>query len=196
MDAPFVRIERQSLLTMLLAAVETYDRECYGITYGHKPTRRRNYYHISVAIPRQRVIRRTSAEVVTSDRADNRVEAFTASSGKLYLRQVGDFHSHPAHAGGARTLCASVEDVRDMKSKDGRRRPVGIIINIIRRGKRNAPWRRLNHRTRLRGSLGGFTFDVMAYHIVGEGIDAAPEALVIRIAPSVRRALNKARKAS
>ncbi len=190
MGEPTVYIEREPLLAMLLAAVEVYHLECYGMLFGSRPTQRYPYYHISLAVVRQAVVRRTNMEIWTSARGEQRVSDFLGSVGGLYLPVIGDFHSHPAYHGVERHPGPSEVDIKGMSSKDGRQQPLGVIINIIGKNPRPIPWRRLDKKTRLRGSLAGYIFDVTACHVNAESSTAVP--LVIEVAPTARKALNRA----
>jgi len=86
-----VYIGEGAFLGILLATVETYNRECMGLLIGIY--RRNGNVAIQHALPYQ-VATRTNFEVTPSATASQRMEKVLKDF--THVEVVGDFHSHPA----------------------------------------------------------------------------------------------------
>jgi len=190
-NKPTVHINREPLLNMLLAAAETYNRECLGYVFGSGPTRKRRFFRITNVIAIQGVRRRTNVEIEQSQRSWKRLHGYIKSSLRLYPI-LGDFHSHPASGPYKKSIEMSETDIMGMRKDSDAK--IGIIIGISSRTKKRVLWNvpvRGPHTGILRGSLAGFTFKVCAYTLATNGnAELVPKRLRI-VAPAALKALNR-----
>lgn len=91
---PAVYLKKDVLFIMILAAIETFRKECAGILFGYKPTSERNYYIVTNAIAIQDVKSRTNNGVEQRNRSARKMNAIFEKAPELYPK-IGEFHSHP-----------------------------------------------------------------------------------------------------
>src|SRR3989344_4293365 len=91
MDPPIVYIEREPFLDMLIAAVDTFKRECFGYFFGSKPTKKKNTFLIKNAIAVQGTIKRANTEVRISKACHQRLVRIFSKYPGLYPA-IGYFH--------------------------------------------------------------------------------------------------------
>lgn len=200
--SPSVRIQKEALLTMLLAAIETFPKECIGYIFGKRPTRKRKHYLITNAIPIQQVAYRANDKVGQHDHSSEQLSAIFAEMPKLYSA-LGSFHSHPEGRKKIRTPLELYEmgtiSEADKKNMWETGEEVGIVVTISCKEKLIDEWRmnRLDAEGSIEGILGKYNFYLTA-HVPSKkqkGGKVAQETRQIRIsAPHALRALNIAQK--
>lgn len=183
-EIPAVHVCLNPLLSMILAAVDSYNRECFGLVFGVKPTKERPYYVVTRAENAASSVKRKNTGIEMSRRADQRVTQFIGAAVWLY-RCIGDFHSHPAFGSHKARIAFSDADTENLASQEY---PLSLVVTIARRGKRILPWHLLDRGTRLRGSLGGFEIHVNAYRALSK---EEAERLPLMVARSTLRVLNR-----
>ncbi|NIM23113.1 MAG: hypothetical protein GTO55_02315, partial [Armatimonadetes bacterium] len=113
---------------IVLAALEAFKKESYGLLLGQKTTRG---LVVQYAVPYQTAKRHTSW-VRRNERAHARMEGFLKNLHHLNL--IGDFHSHTVR-GASKALCRlSPLDKRDLRENDV------CIISALNLRKRYQRW--------------------------------------------------------
>jgi proteasome lid subunit RPN8/RPN11 len=195
---PTVYIEREPLLSMMLAAVEMYNRECLGYLFGFSSGDPADNFIITSAVQLAAVVHRTSCGLQQSKRACKRLGGFIDKAPKLFP-YLADFHSHPSSKMWPGLFGLSEDDRKSMHDED----KFCIIIAIARRTNRILEWTMRDDGTRLRGSLGRFDVHFTAHRVVrdDEGKPVRDESgvkrtecLPLRVAKTTLRALNRASK--
>lgn len=188
MGPPVVYIEKEPFLVMIVAAVETFKRECLGRFFGHKPTRKRNNFVVTGAVAVQLATKRKNMEVQQSLLSiKNMIDNCFKKYPNLF-RNIGDFHSHPEWGKHKGSASLSKRDIKDMV-KAGI--PVSIILAISSINKDRVLWQNSSDGG-IKGSLGKYKFHIKAYRMIKNGDGkSVPQALVVR-APSAIKLLNRA----
>ncbi len=194
MGPPVVYIEKEPFLIMVVAAIETFKRECLGYILGHKPTRKRNSFVITSAVAVQLATKRKNTEVQQSLLSvKNMIDGCFKKYPNLF-KNLGDFHSHPEW--GKHKSPADLSK-RDSKAMVKEKIPISIIIAISSINKDRVLWQS-SYDEGVKGSLGKYKFHVKAYRMVKNGDrkkngdkKLTPQALVIR-APGAIKSLNRA----
>lgn len=185
MDPPSVYIEREPFLNMILASIETFDRECLGEIYGKPLSRASNCFHISNAIAIQLAKKRKNSEIEQSKASKKRMGDIHGQYPNLYPK-IGDFHSHPEWRGRHRLAEMSPTDIEDMK-RNKEDLKVCIVIKISHINKERIIWESASDGG-IRGSLGEYKFHVNAFRL-----DQNDEQEILEIqAPAAMRSLNSA----
>lgn len=195
MTVPTVYIEREPLVAMLCAAVEVYPRECLGLVFGRKSSRRTLRHVITNVLNCAALTRHTTAEVVQSKRAGKRLYAFIDAAERLFP-YIGYYHSHTEKTLRWQQFGFSHQDARTMSDAD----QFGIVLTVHPRTSRRLRWCIRSSHTRLRGSLGAFDFHLTAHALVRDAEGNCEkddegnwktQRLPIAVAPQTLRALNR-----
>ena len=182
MSPPDVYIEKEPFLNMILASIETFKRECFGIIFGTVPSGQKNYFVITNAIAIQLAKKRKNSEVEQSSGSQNRIDEIFDKYPYVY-RSLGDFHSHPewGDVKGATTL--SDVDIKDMIERKIR---LGVLIKISSINKERIIWQQAQGGG-IKGSLGRYKFHINVIRLVR---DKKQQCLKIH-APDAVKALNR-----
>ena len=185
MDPPYVYIEKEPLLDMVLASVETFKRECLGLLFGRASSRTRNYFHITNVVNIQLARKRKNKEIEQSKISEEKIKEMCSQYPRLYP-VIGDFHSHPEWGQCRRQATMSDADLEDMKKRREELK-VCLVIKISLINKERVVWEPVGDGG-VRGSLAKYKFHINAIRL---GDDDKEEILEIQ-APSALKALNKA----
>ncbi len=187
---PPIYIEKNAFLNLILAAVETYHRECFGYLFGHAISNSRDYYYVTRCIAIQLARQRKNLQVEQSRCSLKRMYAITDRYNSLFPI-IGDFHSHPGWNHVDREPFPSIEDIEDMQLLP---RYLSIIIGVKKRKKRSQmPYWQRNECFGIRGSLGDFNFEINAFRLISNGSIGGYSAQALQIRSSVAlRSLNTA----
>ncbi len=186
MDPPIVYIEKESFLTMVLASVETFNRECFGYIFGYKPSRHRNSFVITNAVAVQLAKKRKNTEIDQSDLSYRNMWKLFSKYPTLF-RVVGDFHSHPEWGHHKRIANFSDGDIADMIEKEY---PIGVVIKISSLNKERILWESAGDGG-IRGSLGKYKFHINVCRVVKDGDKHISESLIIQASAAIKY-LNRA----
>ncbi|MBI3327634.1 MAG: Mov34/MPN/PAD-1 family protein [Nitrospinae bacterium] len=151
-----VYIAEGAFLGILLATVETYNRECMGLLIGIP--RQNGDVAVQHALPYQ-VATRTNFEVTPSATASQRMENVLKDF--THVELVGDFHSHPAGRKYKATIYPSPLDRSFLEPGK-----LKMIVEIHRR-ERAVRWK-YNRDGTISGSLDDFFLKLAAWHLDGE----------------------------
>ncbi len=185
MDPPYVYIEKEPLLDMVLASIETFRRECLGLLFGRTPSRTRNYFHITNTVNIQMVRKRKNKEIEQNKTSAEKIREVCSQYPNLYPL-IGDFHSHPEWGRCRREATMSDADLEDMRKRREELK-VCLVIKVSLINKERVVWEPVGGGG-IRGSLAKYKFHINAIRLIG---DDKEEILEIR-APSAIKALNKA----
>jgi len=188
MDPPIVYIEREPFLDMLIAAVDTFKRECFGYFFGSKPTKKKNTFLIKNAIAVQGTIKRANTEVRISKACHQRLVRIFSKYPGLYPA-IGYFHSHPEWGSIPGSHEMSDYDIVKMSNSNSE---IAIILKISSRKRERLDWVSKADGG-VRGSYGDYVVDFNVYRLITENSHRISESLQI-IAPSTLKDLNKANK--
>lgn len=183
MDPPIVYIEREPLMNMIMASIETFKRECLGDIFGIMPSRDKNYFVITNALPIQLAKKRKNLGIEQSGRSKKNMRAVYDKYPRLFPC-IGDFHSHPEFGSLQRLPVMSDTDIADMINQD---MALGIVIKISSVNKERILWESASGGG-VRGSLGKYKFHINAIRIIK---DNKQQCLVIQ-AKAALRSLNRA----
>lgn len=187
MDSPVVYIEKEPLLMMLLASIETFKRECLGYIFGYQPTKARNSFVITNAAAVQLAIKRKNSEVKQSLLSAKNINGCCEKYPSLF-RVIGDFHSHPEwgrHKGSA------IPSKKDIKGMIDEKIKIAVIIAISSVNKERILWQSASDGG-IKGSLGKYKFHINICRIVKDG-DGKPIAELLNIQASAAiQSLNRA----
>jgi proteasome lid subunit RPN8/RPN11 len=173
-------------MVMILAAVETFKRECLGYLYGQRLTGKRDYYSISFALPIQLATNRKNSGVEQSLGSLTRLMDLMGSS-KIVFPLIGDFHSHPSWDKHHRLPELSVPDIEDMKTH---KRLLSIIIGISPRKRSTYLWQRQKNGG-LFGSIGKYNIHINVSRLIQNNDGEQIEQILRLRADSAVRALNR-----
>lgn len=187
MDPPIVYIEKEPFLSMLLAAVDPFKKECYGYIFGKKPSRKNNRYLVTNVQIIQSVVRpKEFTEIDHMKRSKKRMfEIFRAYPGLYPL--VGDFHSHPEYGPDPRSVELSDFDISDMA--ESRWCEITCVTRISSRSRERLGWI-IKTDGGARGSYGDYVVDINAYRLIQKDGNLISESLKIN-SPALKY-LNKA----
>lgn len=185
MDPPYVYIENEPLLDVILASIETFKRECLGLLFGRVPSRTRNYFHITNAVNIQLAKKRKNTEIEQSHISEEKIREMCSQYPRLYPL-IGDFHSHPEWGQYRREAAMSDTDIEDMRKRREELK-VCIVVKISLINKERVVWESTND-DGIKGSLAKYKFHINAIRLDG---DDKEEILEIQ-APSALKVLNKA----
>lgn len=189
MSMPTVHIRREAFLNMIMAATETFKRECLGILFGHSPARNRNNFLITNAVPIQCVRIRLNSEVDQSKKSVEALHKLFGKAEKIY-RPLGDFHSHPEWG---QTLGGPELSESDIKNMIYQETKLEIVIVISSRKRGFILWETQPDGS-IKGSLSKFNYHFNAYTLIkDEEEKLVPQKLQI-VAPLALRALNRVNK--
>lgn len=189
MDPPVVYIEREPFLDMLIAAVDTFRRECFGYFFGSKPTRDNNIFLIKNAIAVQSTIKRVNTEVRISKGCHRRLGRIFSKYSSLYPA-IGYFHSHPEWGSVPGSHEMSDDDVVEMSKSNSE---IAVILKISSRKRERLDWISKQDGG-IRGSYGDYIVDFNVYRLlIGEDGRKIPESLQI-VVPSALKDLNRVNK--
>jgi proteasome lid subunit RPN8/RPN11 len=146
-----------AFLGVLLATVETYNRECMGLLIGVH--RHNGDVGVQHALPYQ-IATRTNFEVTPSATASRRMENVLKDF--THVELVGDFHSHPAGRKYKSSIHLSPIDRAYMAPGK-----LKMIVEIHRR-RRAVRWR-YNRDGTISGTLDDFFMKLAAWHLDEEG---------------------------
>src|ERR1044071_6557967 len=139
-------ISQNAFWGLLIAAVEVYKRECFGLLIGYREQKEdEDRFIIEHALPYQTAGRRHKG-VVSNPRAHKRIERFLANIPQLSV--IGDFHSHTMWGCSRAASHPSDTDVAGMVPEN-----VYVIVSVNDR-LREVPWNYNDD-----GSLSGTTDD-------------------------------------
>lgn len=182
-----MHIRRHALETMIRASIETFKRECVGFVFGREPTKTRNTFIITTAVPLQ-CVRRLHTKLRVLTRGERRLSEFFSHMPKG-SQPLGDFHSHTERAGVPYTPEMSEIDIEDMKQCQSK---IEFIIGITSRKRGVSEWR-VNGDGSVTGSFGSgrynYNFDIRAY-IPNKEEEKDPQQIKI-VAPEAIRAFNR-----
>lgn len=185
MDPPYVYIEKEPLLDMVLASIETFRRECLGLLFGRTPSRTRNYFHITNAVNIQLARKRKNKEIEQSKISEEKIREMCGQYPRLYPL-IGDFHSHPEWGQYRRVATMSDTDLEDMRKRRDELK-VCLVVKISLINKERVVWEPASDGG-IKGSLAKYKFHINAIRLGG---DDKEEILEIQ-APSALKILNKA----
>lgn len=188
MDPPIVYIEKEPFLNMLIAAADTFRRECFGYFFGKKPSRIRNMYIIKNAIAVQGTIKRANTEVRVSKGCHERLDRIFSKYPSLYSG-IGYFHSHPEWGSIPGSHEMSDGDICEMAKSDSE---IAVVLKISSRKRERLDWVSKPDGG-MRGSYGDYVVDVNVYRLIKDGSDNIPESLQI-ISPASIKSLNRANR--
>ncbi len=188
MDPPIVYIEREPFLDMLMAAVDTFRKECFGYFFGSKPTKNKNAFLIKNAIAIQNTIKRANTEVKVSKGCGQRLDGIFSKYPGLYPA-IGYFHSHPEWGSIPGSHEMSDDDILEMSNSDSE---IAVVLKISSRKRERLDWISKPDGG-VRGSYGDYIVDFNVYRLIIEDNQKIPESLQV-IALSVLKDLNKANK--
>lgn len=160
MDPPLVYIEKEPFLNMVLASIETFRRECFGLIFGTVPTRTHNYFLIDNVVAVQLAKKRKNSEVDQSRGSKERMSAIFNQYPTLF-NPIGDFHSHTEWGNIERFAKLTDTDAADMVKNN---MPLCVLINIVTRGKEKMIWES-THSGGTRGSLGKYKYQINAIRL-------------------------------
>lgn len=188
MDPPIVYIEREPFLDMLIAAADTFKRECFGYFFGSKPTRNSNRFLIKNAIAVQGIIKRSNAEVKVSKGCHKRLDRIFSKYPGLYPA-IGYFHSHPEWGSIPGSHEMSDEDIVEMSNSDSE---IAVVLKISSRKRERLDWVSKPDGG-FRGSYGDYVVDFNVYRLKMKDSQRIPESLQV-VALSVLKDLNRANR--
>ncbi len=189
MNPPIVYIEREPFLDMLIAAVDTFRRECFGYFFGLKPTRKKNAFFIKNVIAVQSTIKRANTEVKVGKGCYQRLNSIFSKYPRLYP-VLGYFHSHPEWGSVPGSHEMSDGDIIEMSKSDSE---IAVVLKISSRKRERLDWVSKSDGG-VRGSYGDYIVDLNVYRLIStEDDQKIPESLQI-IASSVLKDLNRANK--
>lgn len=145
-----ILLEQGAFLGLIVSAVETYKKECFGSLLGYGT---RNRIIVEFAVPSQ-VAERTFSKV---DPDWKRL-----SQSKDLLRQIstlehlGYFHSHAQYGRKRSRTRQSSADKSTMEETD-----IEIIVAINEK-RRTQPWKTVN--AELHGTIGGYQIQIAGYY--------------------------------
>jgi proteasome lid subunit RPN8/RPN11 len=148
-----IYLSENAFLTMILASVETFHRECMGLLVGIK--KETGGFLVQHAIPYQTATR-SNAEVYPSYRAQKRLKMTLLNFSHLEL--IGDFHSHPSWGDLRYDVNPSEGDLQHMNEGN-----VYTIISINEALKKQ-PWK-YNRDGTLSGSVNGYFLKLGAWYL-------------------------------
>jgi proteasome lid subunit RPN8/RPN11 len=153
-------ISQNAFWGLLIAAVEVYKRECFGLLIGYRDQKEdEDRYIIEHALPYQTAGRRHKG-VVSNPRAHKRIERFLANIPQLSV--IGDFHSHTMWGYSKAANALSDIDLEGMEPEN-----VYVVVSVNDR-LRKVPWSYTDD-----GSLSGTTdqhhFRLTAYIVNDAG---------------------------
>lgn len=185
MDPPTVDIEKEPFLDMLLAAIETFKRECVGYIFGYKPSRKRNSFIITNVVNIQLAKKRKNSEVVQSQLSRKNCEDLFKKYPSLFS-VIGDFHSHPEWGRHKGVAMPSEIDIKNIEQGE-----ISIIIAISTINKDRILWQN-NNEGGIKGSLGDYKFCLNVFRIVKKKDGSKIEECLVINAPAAMKSLNRA----
>ena len=159
-----VHITRSAILVMIMDTYEAFRKECLGAIFGSKPTRSRDYYAITHAIPPQLLPKRAYKGIEIHERGRKKIDELIEKTKGLYPAQLGNYHSHTEHMGVKPIPEMSDDDIKSTKSF---KFPLEVIIAVSLRNKKKAylPWEILEDGG-LRGSLLNLNFHINVFTLL------------------------------
>ena len=183
MAQPYVYIEQEPFVNMVLASIETFRRECFGLVFGTMPSRSNNFYHVTNAVAIQLAKKRVNKEIEQSKMSKKRMMAIIRKYGQIYPL-LGDFHSHPEWGLYRREPNMSDSDLRDMRKENF---DIGIVLKIQLINKERNIWESAPDGG-IRGSIGDYKIHLNTVRLDEDGEE---EVLQIKASAAVK-ALNRA----
>lgn len=183
MDPPIVYIEKEPFLSMIMASIETFKRECFGIVFGTIPARNRNYFIITNSVAIQLAKKRKNSEIEQSGGSKKRTQDIFDKYPRLY-GSIGDFHSHPEWNNVKRLPILSDGDVADMIRQNLQ---ICIVIKISSINKERIIWEQAQDGG-IRGSLGKYKFHINVIRLINS---SEQQCLLIQASAAIK-ALNRA----
>lgn len=148
-----VYISANAFWALLIAAIEVYKKECYGLLLGYRDSS--NVYIVEHAVSYQTATRRHTS-VEKNRRASQRIQKFL--SNLPHLSVIGDFHSHTGWGHLKGVGHPSQTDLADMVHEH-----VYIIV-VANDKKRSSTWQ-YNEGGTLSGTVDDYHFRVGAYYL-------------------------------
>jgi len=155
-----VFLEQEAFLGLLLSAVETYKRECFGSLLGYST---KNRIVVELAIPTQVADRRYSTVEPNWNRLAQSEKILSEHTSFSHL---GYFHSHPQFGQKRYGTTQSKQDIESMKDSE-----LEIIVAINDR-LRSQRWKIVQKE--LRGSTEDHSIRIAAYHMIDGKIAKYP----------------------
>lgn len=185
MDLPVVHLKPEVFFELTRTSVETFKKECIGFVYGRSPTRDHNRFLVTHLGPFQCVSNRSNTEIGESTGKKRMEQFFTKVP--LRFNPIGLFHSHASWGKRKPQAAFSSVDEEDMIKSQTR---LELLVAISSRKKGKSVWQSLPDGD-IRGSLGGYDFEIAAYTLVSDCDGSHPEKITI-IAPEAMRLINRA----
>ena len=149
-----VLLKQPAFLSIVLAAVETFKKECFGYILGKTDDKGFVAEH---SIPMQTAKRKYNSV----ENIDNRQKIVTAICGLFWKSSqiIGDFHSHPRFQSNDRRDMSSPSDSDAHDSKEGH----VYFIAVIEQKKKRQRWK-VTKDGGISGTLGDFKIKIRAFY--------------------------------
>jgi proteasome lid subunit RPN8/RPN11 len=152
-----VYLNENVFMGMVLAAVEVYKRECFGLLLGYRMPGK---YVVEHAIPYQTARRGHSWAELRSDKWKV-LQEILRNFPKLDV--LGDYHSHTMYRDVKAQVSLSKDDIEYMDPND-----LQIVI-AVNQNKRSRDWSLNSDRT-ISGSIDKFYFKIAAYYFANRRV--------------------------